>query len=237
MKKLAALLLISMAASSMALAASSDKGFYVKAAKAGMAEVETGKLAQQKGSSEAVKSFGAKMVEDHTAANEKLMALAASKQIKLPKSLDLKHKITQKSLSAKSGAEFDKAYIKGQIADHKATIALFEREISSGKDAEAKAFATASLPVVKSHLAMLQTMSGASASGASMGGHMGSQSQMAPGSGPNHGSGMPAGGSASRPSMPSSSTGSGTSGSMGSPGTSGSSTGTGSGAGTSGGGR
>ena len=220
--KLAALLLISVAASSMALAGSPDKGFYVKAAKIGLAEVETGKLAQQKGSSEAVRSFGAKMVEDHTAANEKLMAVAASKQVKLPKEMDFKHKITTKSLSAKSGADFDKAYIKGQIADHKATIALFEREISSGKDADAKAFATASLPVVKSHLAMLQTMTGASANGASMGGHTGSQSgngasQM------NSGSNMPAGGPASRPSTPSSSTGTGTSGSSGSMGTSGAS--------------
>lgn len=205
MKKLAALLLISVAASSMALAASPDKGFYVKAAKVGMAEVETGKLAQQKGSTEAVRSFGAKMVEDHTAANEKLMALAASKQVKLPKDMDFKHKIMAKSLGAKSGADFDKAYIKGQIADHKATIALFEREISSGKDAEAKAFATASLPVVKSHLTMLQNMTGASTGGASMGGNMGSQPHMAPGSGAsqmNSGSNMPAGGPASRPSMP-----------------------------------
>lgn len=213
MKKLAALLLISVAASSMALAASSDRGFYVKAAKMGMAEVETGKLAQQKGSSEAVRSFGAKMVQDHTAANEKLMALAASKHVTLPKGMDIKHKITQRSLSAKSGADFDKAYIKGQIADHKATIELFEREISSGKDAEAKAFAAASLPVVKSHMAMLQTMTGASAGGANMGGHTESQTQMAPGSGAgqmNSGPNMPAGaGAASRPSTPSS-TGTGT---------------------------
>lgn len=63
MKKLAALLLISVAASSMALAASPDKGFYVKAAKVGLAEVETGKLAQQKGSNEAVRSFGAKRLK------------------------------------------------------------------------------------------------------------------------------------------------------------------------------
>lgn len=183
MKKLAAILFMTFAASSLAVAASSDRGFYIKAASAGLAEVETGKLAQQEGSSDAVRSFGAKMVQDHSAANEKLMALAASKNIKLPKGMDIKHKVMHKSLSAKSGTDFDTAYIKGQIADHKATIALFEREISSGKDAEAKAFATETLPVVKAHLAMLQTMSGASANGASMGGRTGS-SPMAPGVAP-----------------------------------------------------
>ena len=233
MKKLTALLFILLAASAVAIAASPDRGFYMKAAAVGMAEVETGKLAQQKGSTEAVRSFGAKMVQDHTAANEKLMALAASKQVKLPKGMDFKHKIMHKSLGTKSGADFDKAYIKGQIADHKATIELFEREIASGKDADAKAFAAASLPVVKSHMAMLQTMTGASAGGANMGGHTGSQTQMAPGSGVSQmNSNTPGGagisGTAGAASRPGSSSGSGT-------GTSGSSTGTsGTGMGTSG---
>lgn len=182
MKKLAALILLALAASSVASAASSDRPFYMKAAAGGMAEVETGKLAQQKGSSEAVKSFGAKMVEDHTAANQKLMAIAASKKIKLPAAMDAKHKAMLKKLNAKSGADFDSAYIQGQIADHKATIALFEREIASGKDSEAKAFASETLPVVQSHLTMLQAMSGASANSPSMGGSTGTSSHMAPGS-------------------------------------------------------
>lgn len=182
MKKLATLILLALAASSVASAASSDRSFYMKAAAGGMAEVETGKLAQQKGSSEAVKSFGAKMVEDHTAANQKLMAIAANKKIKLPTAMDAKHKAMHKKLSAKSGADFDSAYIQGQIADHKATIALFEREIASGKDAEAKAFASETLPVVQSHLTMLQAMSGEAVNSPSMGGRPGSSPHMAPGS-------------------------------------------------------
>lgn len=183
MKKLAALILLALAASSVASAASSDRSFYMKAAAGGMAEVETGKLAQQKGSSEAVKSFGAKMVEDHTTANQKLMAIAANKKIKLPTAMDAKHKAMQKKLSAKSGADFDSAYIQGQIADHKATIALFEREIASGKDAEAKAFASETLPVVQSHLTMLQAMSGEAVNSPSMGSRPGASPHRAPGSG------------------------------------------------------
>lgn len=174
MKKLAALIVLALAGSSLAMAASSDRAFYLKAAAGGMAEVEAGKLAQEKGSTEAVKNFGAKMVEDHAAANEKLMALAESKKIKLPKEPDAKHKAMQKKLSAKSGAAFDKAYIKAQISDHEATVALFEREIASGKDAEAKAFASETLPVVKAHLTMLQTMSGVPVNAPSMGEHTGS---------------------------------------------------------------
>lgn len=190
MKKLVALMVLALAGSSLAMAASPDRAFYLKAAAGGMAEVEAGKLAQEKGSTEAVKNFGAKMVEDHTAANEKLMALAQSKKIKLPKELDAKHKAMQKKLSAQSGAAFDKAYIKAQIADHEATIALFEREIASGKDAEAKAFASETLPVVKAHLTMLQTMSGVPVNAPSMGQNAGAHTHKAPGSGTSSSPGM-----------------------------------------------
>lgn len=158
MKKLAALLLLSLAGASLANAASPDRQFYIKAAVGGLAEVESGKLAEQKASSEAVKSFASRMVQDHTAANEKLMGIAASKNIKLPTEPDAKHKVALKNLQTKSGAAFDAAYIKAQVADHKATIALMEREIASGRDPEAKAFASETLPVVKEHLTMLQNM-------------------------------------------------------------------------------
>src|ERR1035437_7234370 len=54
-----------------------DESFFKNAAEGGMAEVNDGKLAQDKGASQAVKDFGAMMVKDHSAANEKLTSLAA----------------------------------------------------------------------------------------------------------------------------------------------------------------
>ena len=158
MNKLLAILMFSLSTGAMAASSNVDKSFYKQAATGGMAEVEAGKLAQQKGASEAVKSFGARMVQDHSAANEKLMGIASQKDVTLPKTLDPKHQAVQKRLQAKSGAAFDSAYIQAQIADHKAMASLMERQIKSGKDAEAKAYATETLPVVKEHLQMLQNM-------------------------------------------------------------------------------
>jgi putative membrane protein len=51
-----------------------------------------------------------------------------------------------------SGETFDKSYIKGQIKAHQDTAALLKKEIASGKDAEAQAFAKSVLPTVQSHL-------------------------------------------------------------------------------------
>jgi len=48
---------------------------------AGIAEVVAGEDAQMKGSSAAVKEFAAMMVKDHTAANSKLSAIAAKKEL------------------------------------------------------------------------------------------------------------------------------------------------------------
>jgi putative membrane protein len=137
----------------VALAASSpDASFYKGAAEGGMAEVDAGRLAQDKGNSQQVKDFGAMMVKDHSAANEKLQALAASKSITLPSTASVGQMASKAKLDVLSGATFDKSYVKGQISAHRQTIALFRKEISSGQDADAKAFATATLPTVKAHL-------------------------------------------------------------------------------------
>jgi putative membrane protein len=138
----------------IALAAdkSPDADFFKQAAQAGMAEVEAGTLAQEKGSSAAVKDFGAMMVKDHTAANDKLKSIAAGENVDLPSGTSVKDKATKAKLEVLSGDAFDKAYIKNQVAAHRQAVALFRKESASGQDAQAKAFAASTLPKLKSHL-------------------------------------------------------------------------------------
>jgi putative membrane protein len=137
----------------IALAATNpDASFYKSAAEGGLAEVDAGHLAQDKGNSQQVKDFGAMMVKDHSAANEKLQALASSKSITLPTSPSVAQMANKAKLDVLSGNAFDKSYVKGQISAHRQTVALFRKEISAGQDADAKAFASATLPTVKAHL-------------------------------------------------------------------------------------
>jgi putative membrane protein len=133
-------------------ASNPDASFYKHAAEGGIAEVEAGRLAQDKGNTQQVKDFGAMMVKDHSAANDKLQSIASAKNITLPTSSSVSQMATKAKLDILSGGEFDKSYVKGQVAAHRQTIALFRKEISSGQDDEAKAFATATLPTVRSHL-------------------------------------------------------------------------------------
>ena len=135
-----------------AFAANPDATFFKNAAEGGIAEVEAGHLAQDKGNSRQVKDFGAMMVKDHSAANDKLQALAASKTVVLPTTSSVEQMAAKTKLNVLSGETFDKSYVKGQISAHQDTIALFQKEISSGQDADAKAFASATLPTVRAHL-------------------------------------------------------------------------------------
>lgn len=145
--------------------AGADGDFYAKAAAGGMAEVETGKLAQAKGNSPAVREFGEMMVRDHTKANDNLKQIAGRQNIELPTEPDAKHKAKKQQLEAASGAAFDSAYTQAQVADHEATESLLKQEIESGTDTEAKAWASEALPTVTAHLKRARELSRGTASG------------------------------------------------------------------------
>src|ERR1700748_2840925 len=146
---------------STALADSPDSSFIKNAAEGGMSEVELGQLAQQKATNPAVKEFGAMMVKDHRAANEKLKALAGRKQVSLPDSPSVMQKASKAKLNVLSGDTFDKSYVKGMIEDHKTHIKEFQKEASEGKDADAKAFAAAPLPTLQAHLTKIRSIAAA----------------------------------------------------------------------------
>ena len=141
-----------------AMASSPDASFYKHAAHGGIAEVEAGNLAQQKSTNPKVKDFGAMMVKDHTAANNKLKALADSKGVSLPGNSSVGQMAIKAKLEVLSGETFDKSYVKGQIKAHEATVDLFQKEMASGKDADAKAFAKESLPTIRSHLKAIRAI-------------------------------------------------------------------------------
>jgi putative membrane protein len=129
-----------------------DTTFAAKAAVGGMAEVALGKIAVEKGSDAQVKDFGKMMTMDHGKANAELMSIAKAKNIMLPLGLDAEHQAKSDSLSKLTGADFDKSYVKAMVEGHQKTLALMNSEASNGKDAELKAFAAKTAPVVQMHL-------------------------------------------------------------------------------------
>ncbi|HZW76643.1 MAG TPA: DUF4142 domain-containing protein, partial [Caldimonas sp.] len=123
---------------SAAKVSSSDKSFVEEAAIGGMAEVQMGKLAQQKGGSHQVKQFGTRMVDDHSKVNDDLKQVADSKGITLPSELNGEHKNKVAKLERLSGAQFDRAYMDGMVSAHKKDIAEFQKQAKSAHDPDIK---------------------------------------------------------------------------------------------------
>jgi predicted outer membrane protein len=106
-----------------------DRNFITKAAAGGHAEVELGQLAEGKASSDAVKQFGQRMIEDHGAANQELMQLAENKGIQLDDKTPKPDRLLTR-LSKLQGPEFDREYVKAMVKDHKQDVAELGQEAS-----------------------------------------------------------------------------------------------------------
>ena len=149
-------------------AVSPDMAFAREAAIGGMAEVELGKLAKQKASSDDVKQFGDRMAADHGKGGEELKQWAQSKKITLPAELDAKHKALRDRLAKLPPEAFDRQYMHEMVMDHQHDVMAFKREASMGKDADLKAWAAKTLPTLEEHLKLAKDAAlkvGASAGG------------------------------------------------------------------------
>jgi putative membrane protein len=125
-----------------------DKTFMKRAAKGGMMEVAMGQVAEQKGQSEDVKSFGKRMVTDHGKANDELKSIASKKGFQLPSK---EHSVKWTS---------DKAYIDMMVQDHEKDLAEFKEEATSGSDSDVKKFADDTAKMVQEHLDLAKETQG-----------------------------------------------------------------------------
>ena len=136
----------------------SDSKFMMAAAASDMNEIGLSNQALSKSTNEDVKKLAQMMVDDHTKSSEELKPIAASKGVTLPTEMDSKHKSMMEKMSAMSGADFDREYVKTMVKDHEKAVALYQKQADGGKDAEAKAFAVKTLPVVQGHLDMSRNL-------------------------------------------------------------------------------
>jgi putative membrane protein len=125
--------------------------FVMHAAEDNLAEVQLGKLASERASSDEVKKFGERMASDHQKAYDDLKKLAESKGMPVPTELQGRAKNEYDRLSKLSGADFDRAYMARMVRDHDRDVRAFERAARSEKDADVKAWAAKTLPTLQEH--------------------------------------------------------------------------------------
>jgi putative membrane protein len=137
---------------------SKDFKFANEAAESAETEIALGNLANQKALDQAVRDFGKRMAEDHTKANAELKELAKKKGAMLAIAPTKKETKAVDRFSGLSGKNFDKAYIKEMVSEHKSCLKEFEEQAEKADDTDLKAWATKILPTLKNHLAEAQRL-------------------------------------------------------------------------------
>jgi putative membrane protein len=127
-----------------------SQDFIKKAIQHNHAEVDAGKLAQEKASNPAVKQFGAMMEKDHSDANNMAKTTAKVLDVELPESADMVHQASYLKMKLLQGDTFDRSYMNDMVQDHEKDIAEYEK--AAGRGDVAGAYAKEMLPKLKAHL-------------------------------------------------------------------------------------
>jgi putative membrane protein len=137
-------------------AAMMDKAFVREALQGGIAEIQLGQLALQKSSNPDVKQFAQKMVDDHTKLGDAMKQVAQQMSVKPPDSISGKDKSTMAKLNALNGDEFDKAYIKDMVKDHKQDEKEFKQEANNTSNPALKDLISQGGQMIGQHLQMIE---------------------------------------------------------------------------------
>lgn len=100
--------------------------FIKTAHEAGLTEIAAAKIAKKNSTNAEVTGFADMMLKDHAELQKAVDELAVAKFVIIRDSVGHDHKVILDSLGKKTGADFDKAYMKMMVADHTEALELFE---------------------------------------------------------------------------------------------------------------
>jgi putative membrane protein len=140
-------------------ASAQDARFVLHASAGGLAEVMMGKLAIQRGQTQAERDYGQMLVTDHTQANEELTGMAQTLMLRTAPGPSHMQRAMYRQLETAPADRFDAMFNQDMIASHRQTITLFKMEASSGQSPQLRHFAMIALPVLYKHLHVAQGLS------------------------------------------------------------------------------
>ncbi|WDZ84427.1 DUF4142 domain-containing protein [Micromonospora cathayae] len=157
MKRLGVLVALTLAGLAPAAAAQAaqpstqDRQYLQAIHQVNLAEIVTGKLAQQKGQNEQVKQLGGQFVTDHTQLDQQVQQIAKQLNVNLPGEPTADQQAVVNQLNNVSGAQFDKQWVTAELAGHVQAIQATQTEISQGSEQSVVQLAQDALPVLQMH--------------------------------------------------------------------------------------
>jgi putative membrane protein len=138
--------------------ATKDIRFVMAASAAGQTEILASRMVDTHSQTMGVRAFAKTMIDDHTKANDQLLAAAKKDGYTVSSTPTQAQEAELSQLEPLKGAAFDSAYAAMMVKDHRAAVTLFQDESTSGRNSDIKAFAAQTLPVIQHHLAMANTL-------------------------------------------------------------------------------
>lgn len=129
-----------------------DRQFMMTAGEAGLANIQMGQLALQRGTSQAVKQFAQAEIAEQTNVKNNLTQIAPRVGVALPTAPGPKYQASLRRLAQLSGQQFDQAYMnEGGVNAHLENAATFQREAAFGQYPDLIRLADSGLPIINQH--------------------------------------------------------------------------------------
>jgi putative membrane protein len=126
-------------------------------------QVDSGRLADKKGGSAAIRNYARLMVTSHIPVVDALNVILQAKNVTPSNTLlHGAYDAMIATLKADRGAAFDRDYVNGQVGYQRGNAALFRQEIENGSDPDLKQFAIQTLPKIEDHLQRILKLAGGS---------------------------------------------------------------------------
>ena len=136
-------------------------GFVTNAAIGDMYEIESSKIAQEKGQNADVKAYAKMMIADHTKMSADLKtAVGSTADAPIPTAMDERRQGMIDNLRQAPADQFDKVYLAQQVAAHGENVTLHETYAENGDNAAIKAHAAKGLPMIQKHLERARQLEG-----------------------------------------------------------------------------
>ena len=149
------------AAPSAARLSAADMSFVTTAAGNGLYEIQVAQLAMTRGSNGQVRSYAQMLVNHHTMSSNELKTILAAKGVTPPATLPPDKQAKMAQLSRLNGQDFDREFMRiAGVQDHSTAVTLFEQASRTLVDADLRAFAARTLPVLRQHLQSAQSIAG-----------------------------------------------------------------------------
>ena len=122
-------------------------------------EIALGNIAAGKASTAEVQNYAKQLVDDHTGADQQVMALAQKMNVHLRDTAASKHGLQEsKKLKSATGPAFDREFLRQTSADHEKLIRELKHEREDASDDDVEALIDKILPILEQHQQLAQIL-------------------------------------------------------------------------------